>query len=215
MTPKMIYTSATAPAYTYAEIVDCDYPEQWSRAQALARRLAELQEKVLPTLPGLHQQLPADVKQLQDSDAQMALQTYILARSLYAFADKVFKVLDEQCTVLAKALNASDRYAEEDALAQLERTLDVLDHAPLETIASDPVTGLLRLSNVTHQFEHRLDFIVFHMERGDWSFHDIMGTIVHFGLFYEGLLQDAINDALPIQVSVGKLLDDDTMQRVY
>ena len=215
MTPKMIYTSATAPAYTYAEIVDCDYPEQWSRAQALARRLAELQEKVLPTLPGLHQQLPADVKQLQAADAQMALQNYILARSLYAFADKVFQVLDEQCTTLAKALNASDRYAEEDALAQLERTLDVLDHAPLEAIASDPITGLQRLSSITHKFDRRLDFIVFHMERADWSFHDIMGTIANSGLCREDLLRDAINCTLPTCVSVGKLLDDDTMQRVY
>ena len=198
--------------FTLADIINCDYPEQWSRAQALARRLAELQEKVLPALSCLHQQLPADVKQLQDSDAQIALQTYILARSLYAFADKVFRVLlDEQCTVLAKALNASDRYAEEDALAVLERTLDVLDHAPLEAIASDPVLGLQRLSDVTHQFEHRLDFIVFHMERGSWSFHEIMGTISTSGLYHEDLLQDAINCTLPTCISVGKLLDDDTM----
>ena len=139
------------------------------------------------------------------------MQSYILARSLYAFASKVYALLEEQCTALAKALNACDIDAEEDALKLLERTLEILDHAPLETIASDPVTGLLRLSYVTHQFEHRLDFPVF----GNWSFHDIMGTIAHSGLFYEGLLQDAINDALPIQVSVGKLLDDDTMQRVY
>ena len=201
--------------YTHAEIIGNGYPEQWSKAQAFASHLAALQEKVLPTLPSLHQQLPADVKQLQDSDAQMALQTYILARSVYAFDHKVFRVLDEQCTVLAKALNASDRYAEEDALAVLERTLDVLDHAPLEAIASDPVLGLQRLSDVTHQFEHRLDFIVFHMERGYWSFHDIMGTISTSGLYREDLLQDAINCTLPTCISVGKLLDDDTMQWVY
>ena len=212
MSPKLKLKDVV---FTLADIINCDYPEQWSRAQALARRLAELQEKVLPALPGLHQQLPADVKQLQDSDAQMALQTYILARSLYAFADKVFRVLDEQCTVLAMALNASDRYAEEDALAVLECTLDVLDHAPLEAIASDPVLGLQRLSDVTHQFEHRLDFIVFHKERADWSFHDIMGTIADSGLCREDLLQDAINCTLSTCVLVGKLLDDDTMQRVY
>ena len=203
------------PVYTHAEIIGDGYPEQWSKAQAFASHLAALQEKVLPTLPSLHQQLPADVKQLQDSDAQMALQTYILARSVYAFDHKVFRVLDEQCTVLAKALNASDRYAEEDALAVLERTLDVLDHALLEAIASDPVLGLQRLSDVTHQFEHRLDFIVFHMERGYWSFHDIMGTISTSGLYREDLLQDAINCTLPTCISVGKLLDDDTMQWVY
>lgn len=211
MTPKMVYTRETACSCKEQVQKICDYPEQWSKAQAVVSHLAALQEKLLSTLPSLHHSLPADKTQLQHVDAQIALQSYILARSLYAFASKVYALLEEQCTALAKATNANDRDAEEDALVLLERTLDVLDHAPLETIASDPVTGLLRLSNVTHQFEHRLDFPVF----GNWSFHDIMGTIAHSGLFYEGLLLDAINDALPIQESVGKLLDDDTMQRVY
>lgn len=201
--------------YTHAEIIGNGYPEQWSKAQAFASHLAALQEKVLPTLPCLHRSLPADYIQLQEFDAQMALQSYILARSVYAFAGKVYALLEEQCTALAKALNANDRDAEVDALVLLERTLDVLDHAPLETIAADPVLGLQRLSDVTHQFEHRLDFIVFHMERGDWSFHDIMGTISTSGLYREDLLQDAINCTLPTCISVGKLLNDDTMQRVY
>ena len=210
MTPKMIYTRATAPAYTYAEIVDGDYPEQWIKAQALAHRLAALQEKTIPTLPYLHQQLPADIKQLQTTDAQMALQTYILARSLYAFADKVFRLLDELCTSLSKALNESDRYDEENALAKFERTLEILDHAPLEDIVSDSVTGLQRLSDVTHEFEC-LDFPVF----GKWLFHDMMGRIASSGLCCEDLLRDAINDVPPTHISVGTLLDDDTMQRVY
>lgn len=201
------------PVYTHAEIIGDGYPEQWSKAQAVVSRLAALQEKLLSTLPSLHHSLPADKTQLQHVDAQIALQSYILARSLYAFASKVYALLEEQCTALAKATNANDRDAEEDALKLLERTLDILDNAPLDAIASDPINGLLRLSYVAHNhdFTYRLDFPVM----GNWSFHDIMGTIAHSGLFYEGLLQDAINDALPIQVSVGKLLDDDTMRRVY
>jgi hypothetical protein len=199
------------PVYTHAEIIGNGYPEQWSKAQAVVSRLAALQEKVLPTLPCLHRSLPADYIQLQEFDAQMALQSYILARSLYAFASEVYALLEEQCTALAKALNACDIDAEEDALKLLERTLEILDNAPLDAIASDPVLGLQRLSYVTHQFEHRLDFPVF----GNWTFHDIMGTISHSGLFHKDLLQDAINDAPPTQISVGKLLDDDTMRRVY
>ena len=201
------------PVYTHAEIIGDGYPEQWSKAQAFASHLAALQEKLLSTLPSLHHSLPADKTQLQHVDAQIALQSYILARSLYAFASKVYALLEEQCTALAKVTNANDRDAEEGALALLERTLDVLDNAPLDAIASDPINGLLRLSYVTHNhdFTYRLDFPVM----GNWSFHDIMGSIAHSGLFHKDLLQNAINDALPIQVSVGKLLDDDTMQRVY
>lgn len=201
--------------YTLAEIIDCDYPAQWSKAQALSNRLAALQERINSTSSILHQQLPADIKQLQKVDAQISLQNYILARSLYSFAEKVFMLLNEQCTELAKALNDKDRYAEEDALAEVERTLEILANAPLEDIASDSVTGLLRLSSVTYKFERRMDFPVFHMEKADWTFHDIIGAIANLGLCREDLLQVAINCALPTCVSVGKLLDDDTMRRVY
>jgi hypothetical protein len=97
----------------------------------------------------------------------------------------------------------------------VERTLEILANAPLEDIVSDSVTGLLRLSSVTYEFEYRLYFPIFHMEKADGTFHDIMGTIANLGLCRKDLLQDAINCALPTCVSVGKLLDDDTMQRVY
>ena len=212
MTPKMVYNRETARhVYTHAEILECDYPELWDKAQELVVRLTTLQENIIPTLPKLHQQLPTNIQQLQTPEAQINLQTYIFARSLYSFAEKVFTLLDKQCTELAKALNTHDRYAEEDALAEVERTLEILANAPLEDIASNPQTGLQRLSDVTYEFEHRLDFMVFYRA----SFHDIMGIIAKFGLCYEALLQEAINDALPIQISVGKLFDDDTMQRVY
>lgn len=197
--------------YTLAEIIDCDYPEQWSKAQALSNRLAALQERINSTSSILHQQLLSDIKQLQKVDAQMSLQNYILARSLYSFAEKVFMLLNEQCTELAKALNDNDRDAEEDAIAKLERTLEILANAPLEDIASDSLTGLLRLNRVTYEFEYRLYFPVV----GNWSFHDIMGTVANSGLCHEDILRAAINDTPPTHTSVGKLLDDDVMQRVY
>lgn len=216
MSPKMVYTRATARrVYTHAEILECDYPALWDKAQEFVVRLTALQENIIPTLPKLHQLLPTNIQELQTPEAQMNLQTYILARSLYAFAGKVFTLLDKQCTELAKVLNEKDSDAEKDALAKLERTLEILANTPLEDITSNPQTGLLRLSDVTYVFEHRLDFSVFHMEKADWTFHDIMGTNVNSGLCREDLLQDAINCALPTCVSVGKLLDDDTMRRVY
>ena len=211
MSPKMVYTRATASrVYTHAEILECDYPELWDKAQELVVRLTTLQENIIPTLPKLHQQLPTNIQKLQTPEAQMNLQTYILARSLYSFAERVFKLLDEQCTELAKALNTHDRYAEDDALAEVKRTLEILANATLEEIVSDSVAGLLRLSSVIDRFKYTLGVSV-----GKWEFHDIMGVIAHYGLCREDLLQDTINCALPTCVSVGKLLDEDTMQRVY
>ena len=211
MSPKMVYTRATArPVYTHAEILEYDYPELWDKAQELVVRLTTLQESIISILPKLHQQLPTNIQELQTSEAQINLQSYILARSLYAFAERVFKLLDEQCTELAKALNTHDRYAEDDALAEVKRTLEILANATLEEIVSDSVAGLLRLSSVIDRFKYTLGVSV-----GKWEFHDIMGIIAHYGLCREDLLQVAINCALPTCVSVGKLLDDDTMQRVY
>ena len=58
MLPKMVYTRATArPVYTHAEILECDYPELWDKAQELVVRLTALQEKIIPSLPKYHQQL--------------------------------------------------------------------------------------------------------------------------------------------------------------
>jgi hypothetical protein len=130
--------------------------------------------------------------------------------NLSSFEERVFKLLDEQCTELAKALNTHDRYAEDDALAEVKRTLEILANAPLEEITSDSVTGLLRLSSVIDRFKYTLG-----VSGGKWEFHDIMGVIAHYGLCREDLLQDTINCALPTCVSVGKLLDDDKMRRVY
>jgi len=100
--------------------------------------------------------------------------------------------------------------SEDDALAEVKRTLEILANAPLEEIVSDSVTGLLRLSSVIDRLKYTLG-----VSGGKWEFHDIMGVIANYGLCREDLLQDAINSALPTCVSVGKLLDDDTMRRVY
>jgi hypothetical protein len=197
------------------EIFEDENPELWDKVQALSKRLADLQEMVIPVMPLRQQQLPKDAGLLNEVDAQIALQSYILARSLYAFADESNKLLDSQCTSYAKALNAHDTYDEEDALADLKKTIDVLDEVPLEALLDDRVSGLHRLSAVTYKFKSRMDFGVFNAKKSPWSFHDIMGTIVNQGLCDANMLHNAINDIPPTSVSVTELLDDDEMRRVY
>lgn len=201
--------------YTLGEIFEDENPELWDKVQALSKRLAGLQEMVIPVLPLRQQQLPKDAGLLSEVDAQIAFQSYILARSLYAFADESNKLLDSQCTSYAKALNAHDTYDEEDALADLKKTIDVLDAAPLDSLLDDRVSGLHRLSAMTYKFKSRMDFGVFKLEKGSWTFHDIMGSIICYGLCDANMLHDAINDIPPTSVSVTELLDDDEMRRVY
>lgn len=212
---KLKITKNYRPSYTLREIFEDENPELWNKVQALSKRLADLQEMVIPVLPLRQQQLPKDAGMLNEVDAQIALQSYILARSLYAFADESNKLLDSQCTSYAKALNAHDTYDEEDALADLKKTIDVLDAAPLESLLDDRVSGLHRLSAVTYKFKSRMDFGVFNAKKSPWSFHDIMGTIISQGLSDANMLHNAINDIPPTSVYVTKLLDDDVMRRVY
>lgn len=201
------------PSYTLREIFEDENPELWDKVQALSKRLADLQEMVIPVLPLRQQQLPKDAGLLNEVDAQIAFQSYILARSLYAFADESNKLLDSQCTSYAKALNAHDTYDEEDALADLKKTIDVLDAAPLESLLDDRVSGLHRFSSLIYKFKIRMDFCVFNV--GSWMFSDIMGLIIYYGLRDANMLHDAINDIPPTSVSVTELLDDDEMRRVY
>lgn len=203
------------PSCTLREIFEDENPELWNKVQAQSKRLADLQEMVIPVLPLRQQQLPKDAGLLNEADAQIAFQSYILARSLYAFADESNKLLDSQCTSYAKALNAHDTYDEEDALADLKKTIGAFDEVPLEALLDDRVSGLHRLSAVAYRFKSRMDFGVFKSENGSWSFHDIMGTIIRQGLSDANMLHDAINDIPPTSVSVTELLDDDVMRRVY
>ena len=212
---KLKITKNYRPSCTLREIFEGENPELWNEAQTLSKRLADLQEMVIPVLPLRQQQLPKDAGMLNEVDAQIALQSYILARSLYAFADESNKLLDSQCTSYAKALNAHDTYEEEDALADLKKTIDVLDAAPLESLLDDRVSGLHRLSAVTYKFKSRMDFGVFNAKKSPWSFHDIMGTIISQGLSDANMLHNAINDIPLTSVSVTELLDDDEMRRVY
>ena len=212
---KLKITKNYRPSYTLREIFEGENPEHLDKVQALSKRLADLQEMVIPVMPLLQQQLQKDAGMLNEVDAQIALQSYILARSLYAFAYESNKLLDSQCTSYAKALNAHDTYDEEDALADLKKTIDVLDAAPLESLLDDRVSGLHRLSAVTYKFKSRMDFDVFKSEKGSWSFHDIMGTIISQGLSDANMLQDAVNDIPPTSVSVTELLDNDEMRRAY
>lgn len=201
--------------HTLKEIIEDENPELWNRAQAQSKRFADLQEMVISVLSSRQKQLPEDGEQLKDVDGQIAFQSYILACSLYAFADEANKLLDGQCTSYAKSVNTHESYDADEALDEIKNTLDILERTPIESLLNDLVSGLHRLSALTCRFKAKMDFSVFKVDSGSWRFSDIMGKIICYGLSDVNLLRDAINDVPPTSVSVTELLDDDTMQRVY
>ena len=48
-----------------------------------------------------------------------------------------------------------------------------------------------------------------------WTFRDITGTIVRKGLSHEQLLTNCIKAPLPNHSTIGKVVDDETLLRIY
>ena len=185
-------------AYTYSEIMADSYPELWKRAQGQVDRLAELQEKLLDRFKDFQ-------KPMTDPE------TYIYFRSVFAFAHELWNVLDNRCLGPAKASNDADHVAVDDAICELQHMLGFLDEMQMEEMCDDGF-GILNLNELLLQHKPRIDFVVFPR---CWRFSDIVGYYSVHGNHPEDLLEIAGADAIPETVTIGKLLDDDTLVRIY
>ena len=207
--------------HTMREFLECNYPELLERAENRCTILTDLQNTLIELLPLSKKLLPSDIARLDCVEAQANLMTYIYYYSLFAFADKAYTILNAQCTALAKALDANDAEDEEKGVENLEKTLEALGYVPFDTLLDHSAAGLLRLDIFKEHLQHRLDFPVIPVydengkHIGTWTFRDITGTIVQNGLSYEQLLTDCINAPLPNSTTIGKVVDDETLLRIY
>ena len=207
--------------HTMREFLECNYPELLERAESRCTILTDVQNALIDLLPSSQKLLPCNIKQLDNAEAQANLMTYIYYYSLFAFAGKAYTILNAQCTALAKALDANDSEDEEKGVENLEKTLEALGYVPFDTLLNHSVAGLLRLDIFKEHLQYRLDFPVIPVydengkHIGTWTFRDITGTMVRNGLSYEQLLTDCINAPLPSCHTVDKLVDDETMVRIY
>lgn len=216
----LIVNSKTRHRYTLREFLECEYPELLAAAENGCAVLTGLQNAIVELLPLSKRLLPGDIKQLANVEAQANLMAYIYYHSLFAFADKVYTILNEQCTALAEALNSNLKADEEVAVENLEKTLQSLGNIPFDRLLDNSAACLLRLEVFKDYLQERLDFIVIpifdHTGKihAHWSFRDITGSIAMNGLD-ERLLKDFINAPLPNASTIGKVVDDETLQRIY
>lgn len=216
----LIVNSKTRHRYTLRDFLECEYPELLEAAENGCAVLTELQNAIVELLPLSKRLLPGDIKQLADVEAQANLMAYIYHHSLFAFADKVYTILNEQCTALAEALNSNLKADEEVAVENLEKTLRSLGNIPFDKLLDNSAACLLRLEVFKDYLQERLDFLVIPVfdatgkQIGDWSFRDITGSIAMNGLD-ERLLKDFINAPLPGAPTIGKVVDGETLQRIY
>ena len=217
----MLRIDGLKPAYTMREFLEYDYPELLEAAESRCAVLAELQNAVIELLPLSKKLLPSDIVRLDCVEAQANLMVYIYHYSLFAFADKAYTMLKEQCSALAEALNSNNDEKEEETVEILKKTLDALSRIPFDTLLNHSAAGLLRLDIFKEHLQHRLDFPVIPVydengkHIGTWTFRDITGTMVRNGLSYEQLLTDCINAPLPDSTTIGKVVDDETLLRIY
>ena len=207
--------------HTMREFLEYDYPELLEAAESRCALLAELQNAVIELLPLSKKLLPNNMGQLGNVEAQANFMTYIYHYSLFAFAGRVYTIINAQCTALAEALNANDDEKEKEIVENLENTLEALGYVPFDTLLNHSAAGLLRLDIFKEHLQHRLDFPVIPVYNengkhiGTWTFRDITGTMVKNGLSYEQLLTDCINAPLPDSTTIGKVVDGETLLRIY
>lgn len=217
----LIVNSKTRHRYTLRDFLECDYPELLEAAENGCAVLTGLQNAIVELLPLSKRLLPGDIKQLADVEAQANLMAYIYHHSLFAFADKVYTILNEQCTALAEALNSNLKADEEVAVENLEKTLQSLGNIPFDKLLDNSAACLLRLEVFKDYLQERLDFLVIPVfdatgkQIGDWSFRDITGAIARRGLSDEQLLTDCIGAPLPSCQTIGKVVDDERLLRIY
>lgn len=223
MNPKLKISSATRyyEPHTRREFLEEYYPELLEAAESGCKVLSVLQETLVKLLPLSKQLLPSNINQLDNVEAQANFMVYIYHYSLFAFADEVYGMLKTECTALAEALNANDSQKEVDAADRLRKILEALSKIPFDNLLDQGAIGLFRLNIFKDYLQDRFDFLVIPVlkedgtPRGHWSFSDITGTMLNHGLSYHQLLTDCINAPLPDCSTIGKVVDDEEMVRIY
>lgn len=211
MDPKFRIGKSIHVSYTRKDIMEDNYSNLWSKADTLANKLVNLQEKVIGLLPEANRLLPSRVEALKDEEAQANFLNYIRLRALYAFAEKLWKVIEEQSRKLAEAHDKDNRYERENAEAALEKTLNIAATIPFDDLTNNQKCGLLELDEITE----RLGIRPVKVLCPGGMLCDIVGAIKLGNLMSEYWLKVTIDDEYPTTSDIGELLDDDEMIRVY
>lgn len=217
----MLIFAGECQPHTMREFLECNYPELLETAESGCAVLTELQNALVELLPQSQKLLPREIKQLADIEAQANFMAFIYHHSLFAFADKAYTMLNTQCTALAEALNSGLEEEEKETADKLQKTIKALSNIPFENLLEHSAVGLLRLEIFKDYLQERLDFLVIPVfdatgkQIGNWSFRDITGAIARRGLSDEQLLTDCIGAPLPSCHTIGKVVDNETMLRIY
>lgn len=167
------------------------YPDLWEASWLQAQELCKLQSKVLAEFPEYYKQLPD------------TLEHYIQLRSLFAYVEALWVRLAKQYKRACKSLEEPCEQIP-DAVLDLKSLLMEIQALPLEGFVFKTKDGLLDFEKLVNQFPETLGFIV--IKPYMW-FDDLMGNVKNYGISYPGILDPALSDSYPEEVTVGDNLE--------
>ena len=167
------------------------YPDLWEASWLQAQELCKLQSKVLAEFPEYYKQLP-------DS-----LEHYLQLRSLFAYVEALWVRLAKQYKRACKSLEEPCEQIP-DAVLDLKSLLMEIQALPLERFVFKTKDGLLDFEKLVKQFPETLGFIVI---KPYMRFDDLMGNVKNYGISYPGILDPALSDSYPEEVTVGDNLE--------
>ena len=167
------------------------YPDLCEASQLQARRLCSLQSMVLAEFPEYYKQLPD------------TLEHYLQLRSLFAFVEALWVRLAKQYKRARKSLEQPCEQIP-DAVLGLKSLLMEIQALLLERFVFKTKDGLLDFEKLVNQFPQTLGFIVI---KPYMRFDDLMGNVKNYGISYPGILDPALSDSYPEEVTVGDNLE--------
>ena len=181
--------------YTVSEIMEDDYGELRDRVVQYEEKLTCLQKSAVADLPQSKKQI---------IDNPDCLQRYLQEKSAYLFAHKVWEKLYELCDTLTNFPDNS--FDARDVEDQLNSFLGKLDDIEFEGLLPGQHADLNEFYQVVSPVSYDLIGVV-----SNWSLRDIL----YSGYEAPGLLDDTMQDVIPMDPSVGRIENYDTPKRIY
>ena len=198
------------------------YTKLWDKANECVDQLIELQTKIIPTIASSWKPIAYCTKltddALREKEYQLMLIEQLYSRSLYGFAEMIWRTIKRQFRNIAKARINNNQKDVEKAIEKLENTIAVVSKIKWDGLANDHATGLLRLKCILKKFKRPSDFAVLYLgstNYSTWTFKPMIDSLENYGIEdASSLWHYTIESACPERSNIKPLKTDKSLLRV-
>ena len=207
---------------TYREVMEGLYSELWGQANECVDQLIGLQTIIIPTIKSSWKPIAYCTKLIDDALREKQYQLFFIEqlyfRSLYGFAEMIWRTIKRQLRNIAKAKVSNNQKEVEKAINTLENTLAIASKIKWEELANDHATGLLRLKCILKKFKRPSDFAVLYSgstNYSTWTFKPMIDLLENFGIEDASSLWNyTIGSACPKRSNIKSLNTDKSLLKV-